>query len=144
MLVTVLIGLAVALVAAWLAFAVLILVARPKGTPLRVMVGLVPDTLRLVRRLAADPSVPRGVRLRLGIALAYNLQPFNLIPDFVPVIGFADNVVVIMWALRSAIRAAGTECVLEHWPGSVDELELLFRVARLGPLPETPAESRGA
>lgn len=139
MVVDIALGFAVALAVAWIVFAAVILVARPPGTPLRVLVGLVPDTLRLLRGLARDPAVPRGVRWRLGVALAYNVQPFNVIPDFVPVIGFADNVVVIMWALRAAIRVAGPGAVLSHWPGSTAELALLFRVARLGPPPSGPA-----
>jgi uncharacterized membrane protein YkvA (DUF1232 family) len=99
-----------------------------------------PNVLRLLRGLYRDPEVPRGVRVRVWIAIAYNIQPLNLIPDFVPVIGFADNVVVTVWALRSAVRKAGADAVSRHWPGTADQFALLVRVARLGPLRGDPSE----
>ena len=79
--------------------------------------------------------MPFGVRWRIALALLYNAQPFNLIPDFIPVIGFADNVVVTTWALRGAVRRAGPDSVARHWRGSRTELELLYRVGRLGAPP---------
>jgi hypothetical protein len=66
-----------------------------RGTPdhgsLREALRLLPDLIRLLRRLAGDPSVPRGVRLRLALLLAYLLIPIDLIPDFIPVLGYADD-----------------------------------------------------
>ena len=73
---------------------------------------------------------------RLRIAIIHNLQPINLIPDFIPVIGFADNAIVLIWALRSAIRVAGTDAVARHWPGSPEGLGVVYRAARL-PSPPT-------
>jgi uncharacterized membrane protein YkvA (DUF1232 family) len=96
---------------------------------------MLPDIVRLLRRLAADPTTARGVRWRLVVAIIYNVQPINLIPDFIPVIGLVDNMVVICWALRSAIRSAGSAAVERHWPGTPEELALLYRVARLAPEP---------
>jgi uncharacterized membrane protein YkvA (DUF1232 family) len=106
---------------------------RPQGMTAREVTRLVPDTLRLVRSLARDPDMPRSVRRRLLIAVAYNAQPINLIPDFIPVIGFADNVAVMAWALRSAIRASGPDAVASHWQGSDETLALLHRVLRTAP-----------
>jgi uncharacterized membrane protein YkvA (DUF1232 family) len=65
------------------------------------------------------------------IAVAYNAQPINLIPDFVPVIGLLDNVLVVGWALRSTIRGAGRESIDRHWNGSPDGLATLYRLIRL-------------
>jgi uncharacterized membrane protein YkvA (DUF1232 family) len=85
----------------------------------------------------SDPEIPRSVRTRIWIAIAYNIQPINLIPDFIPVIGFADNIVVTAWALRSAVRKAGTDVVARHWPGTEEQFALLLQVARLAPPGET-------
>ena len=99
---------------------------------------LLPDVIRLLRRLAADRSVPRGVRIRLGLLLGYLLMPIDLVPDFLPVIGYADDAVVVAIALRSVVRAAGTEAIAAHWPGTDTGLAVLHRLAGL-PAPETRA-----
>ena len=71
------------------------------------------------------------MRRRLRIALIYNLQPINLIPDAIPVIGLADNVAVLAWALRGAVRIAGPDAVARHWKGSPESLAALYRALRL-------------
>jgi uncharacterized membrane protein YkvA (DUF1232 family) len=112
---------------------VLIVVFGPRDQSAASVARFFPNLLRLLRRLYRDPQVPRSVRRRLWIAIAYNVQPVvNVIPDFVPVLGFADNLVVTAWALRSAVRKAGPAAVVHHWSGTADQLVLLFRVARLG------------
>ena len=93
---------------------------------------LVPDTARLLRRLAADDSLPRGVRWRLLLVAGYLAMPIDLIPDFIPLIGHADDVVVAAWVLRSVIRRAGPAAIERHWPGTPEGLATLRRMARLG------------
>ena len=97
---------------------------------------LLPDVIRLLRRLAADRSVPRGVRIRLGLLLGYLLMPIDLVPDFLPVIGYADDAIIVAIGLRSVVRAAGTEVIAAHWPGTDTGLTVLHRLAGL-PAPET-------
>jgi uncharacterized membrane protein YkvA (DUF1232 family) len=89
----------------WLLLLALLWRARPDELTARGARRLLPDVLRLVRRLAADRSLPRAVRVRLWLLLAYLLSPIDLVPDFVPVLGYADDVVVVAWALRSVMRA---------------------------------------
>lgn len=132
MLTDVVVGIASALVASWLVLTAVLLVLRPRGASIRNLAQFVPEVARLMRGLYRDPDVPRSVRWRLWVAVAYNVQPFNLIPDFVPVIGFADNAVVIIWALRSAVRKAGSQAIVRHWQGTPEQLGLLFRLAHLG------------
>ncbi len=137
MLVRLLVGLAISVLAAWLLLAVLLLLARPSNHSARSVAGFFPNVIRLLRDLHSDQEVPRSVRTRLWIAVLYNIQPFTLIPDFIPVIGLADNLVVTAWALRSAVHKAGGQAVARHWRGTPDQLDLLFCVARLGPPPPT-------
>lgn len=92
---------------------------------------LLPDTLRLLGRLAGDKALPRGVRVRLWLLLAYLAMPFDLIPDFIPVIGYADDAIIVCWVLRSVVRRAGAEAVRRQWPGTEDGLAVLWRVAGL-------------
>jgi len=132
-------GLIVVLAVAWLLFAVVVAVGLAafglKGTSARQLVRLLPDTLRLLRHLARSGHLPRAARWRLYLALAYNAQPINLIPDFIPVLGLVDNAVIILWALRSAVRLTEPETVVRCWQGTPEALELLFRLARLDPPP---------
>lgn len=139
MLLTIFIGFASALVAAWLVLTAVLILVCPKGLSARDATVFVPNVLRLLRALYRDPEVPRPVRIRIWIAIAYNIQPINLIPDIIPVVGFADNVVVTAWALRSAVRRAGMDAVAHHWPGTADQFALLVRVTHLG---SPPGESR--
>src|SRR5262249_56191744 len=103
MIVRMLVGLACALVVSWLLLALIAVVVRPRGGSGRVLIAMLPDVIRLLRRLAADPATAGGVRWRLLVAVVYNVQPINLIPDFIPVIGFVDNLLVIPWALPTPI-----------------------------------------
>ena len=125
------IGSLITLALLWCVFAAVVLIRRPSRESLRDVFVFFPDVLRLVWALARDPTVPRGARWRLAIAFVYCAQPINLIPDFIPVIGFADNIVVVAWALRSTIRLAGHDTVSEHWNGTDAQLSRLYRVTRL-------------
>ena len=129
----VLVGLAVGLVIAWAVLVVALLALRPPGQSLRDLARIVPQTLRLVAALYRDPTLPRSVRWRLRVALIYNVQPINLIPDFIPVIGFADNAIVLIWALRSTVRVAGTDAVEGHWTGTPEGLGVIYRAMRIQP-----------
>jgi uncharacterized membrane protein YkvA (DUF1232 family) len=119
----------------WLVLVVALYVAgRRAGSPvqLREALRLLPDVLRLVRRLAADPSLPRGLRWRLGLLLAYLAMPIDLVPDVIPVAGYADDVLLVAWVLRSVVRTAGPEALERHWPGTPQGLDVVRRLAGVG------------
>ena len=105
-----------------------LLLARPKGNLLAETLRLLPDLLRLLRRLAGDPEVPRTVRVRLWLLLGYLAIPLDLVPDFVPVLGYADDAIVVALVLRSAVRRAGPSVIHRHWPGTDDGLAALARL----------------
>ena len=119
------------LVAAWALLVAVLWRARPDEVRLRETLRLLPDVLRLVGRLARDRSLPRGVRVRLWLLVAYLAMPFDLVPDVVPVIGYADDAVLVLWALRSVARAAGADALDRHWPGTPDGLQALRRLVGL-------------
>ncbi|HKS98143.1 MAG TPA: DUF1232 domain-containing protein [Rugosimonospora sp.] len=121
-------GLFAALVLSWLALVVALLLVRPSGPLLAEAVRILPDVLRLLRRLAADRALPRGVRVRLGLVLVYLALPIDLIPDFIPVLGYADDAIIVTVVLRSVVRRAGIPTVRAHWPGSDDGFTALCRL----------------
>ena len=119
------------LVLLWLLLVAALWATRPDELRLRELLRLLPDVLRLVRRLAADRTLPRGVRVRLWLLLGYLALPVDLVPDVVPVLGYADDAIVVALVLRSVVRRAGPDAVARHWPGTPDGLAALRRVARL-------------
>ncbi len=117
-----------ALVLLWLMLLLVLWRAAPNETGLREALRLLPDVLRLIRRLAGDRSLPRGVRVRLLLLLAYLALPLDLVPDFIPVLGYADDVIVVLLVLRSVVRAAGPGALQRHWPGTPDGLAAVRRL----------------
>jgi uncharacterized membrane protein YkvA (DUF1232 family) len=106
---------------------------QPDRARLRDALRLVPDVVRLLRRLVADRTVPRGVRVALVLLLAYLLSPIDLVPDFIPVLGYADDAIIVAMVLRFATRRAGADALDRHWPGTPEGLRALRALAGLGP-----------
>jgi len=63
------------------------------------------------------------------LLLAYLVLPIDLIPDFIPVIGYADDAIIVALALRSVARRAGLEVLEDHWPGTPAGLGAVLRAA---------------
>jgi uncharacterized membrane protein YkvA (DUF1232 family) len=127
----ILLGLAAGVLVMWAALVVALWLARPSELTLREVLRLLPDVLRLLKRLVADPTLPRGIRVRLWLLLVYLALPVDLVPDFIPVIGYADDAVIVVLALRSVARAAGTDGLRRHWPGSEEGFAALLRITGL-------------
>jgi uncharacterized membrane protein YkvA (DUF1232 family) len=130
-LITIVVGIIVTFVVLWLVLLVGLAWLRPEGSTLRDAARIVPDTARLVHRLARDHSLGRGVRIRLFLLLAYVALPIDLVPDIIPVLGYADDAIVIGVVLRGVMRRVGLEVVRRHWPGSPEGLMVLARLCRL-------------
>lgn len=129
--VTIVIVAVAGLVVLWLVLLMCLAILRPEGSTLRDSARIVPDAIRLVSRLSRDRRLGRAVRLRLFLLLGYLAIPIDLVPDFVPVIGYADDAIVIGLVLRSVIRRAGVDLVRQHWPGTEAGLTTLARLCRI-------------
>lgn len=131
--------LAVVVAGLLLAWAVaLLLIWRSRALAPREALRLLPDLIRLVRRLAADPTLPRGVRIRLWLLLAYLVSPLDLVPDAIPLLGHADDVVLVAWVLRSVVRTAGADALARHWPGEPAGLAVVSRLSGLPAVDPAP------
>jgi uncharacterized membrane protein YkvA (DUF1232 family) len=107
-------------------WALLVVLARrlPPGL-LRDLAGIVPDCVTTVRRLRRDPRVPRRAKVAVALAGLWLLSPIDLVPEFLPVIGPLDDVVVVALALRYAARQVPREVLAAAWPGEPRLLERL-------------------
>jgi uncharacterized membrane protein YkvA (DUF1232 family) len=123
--VTVALGAALALYAVF----VLSLVVLGRRSEAAVVARLIPDCVRLFRRLLADRRVSRRRRLVLVCLVAYLLMPIDLVPDFIPVAGQLDDAIVVALALRVVLRGAGPELLAEHWPGPDATRDVIARLA---------------
>ncbi|GAA5012803.1 YkvA family protein [Actinopolymorpha pittospori] len=125
-----LLGIGIGLLVVWLALIVALLVAgrRYERPGLREMLRLLPDLLRLLKRLTADSTLPRGVRVWLVLLFGYLAIPIDLIPDFIPVIGYADDAIIVALALRMVARRAGPDALRRHWPGTPTGLDAVLRI----------------
>jgi uncharacterized membrane protein YkvA (DUF1232 family) len=122
---------AVALVSLWL-------YARknPGTVSLGNVLRLLPDLLRFLGRLVSDRELPLSPRLALLFLLAYLASPIDLVPDFIPVIGYADDVLVVALVLRLVVRTSGRKSLERNWAGSGAGMLLVEKLAGLAP--ETP------
>ncbi|TLM72210.1 DUF1232 domain-containing protein [Pseudarthrobacter sp. NamB4] len=118
-----------------LAYAVLLVLLwvyarrHPEAVTMKDALRLLPDLLRLIRGLAADRTVDVAIRVRLVLLLAYLLLPIDLVPDFIPVIGYADDAVIVALVLRSVLKRAGPGALARHWHGSPAGLDVILRAA---------------
>ena len=112
------------LLASW---CLLVLLARRLSPGLlRDLAGFLPACITLVRRLRGDPRVPRRAKLAVAVAGLWVLSPIDLVPEFLPVIGPLDDVLVVALALRYAARQVPREVLDEAWPGDGRLLERLI------------------
>jgi uncharacterized membrane protein YkvA (DUF1232 family) len=128
-------------------WALLVFLARrlPPGL-LRDLARFVPDCVTTVRRLRRDPRVPRRAKIVVALAGLWLLSPIDLLPEFLPVIGPLDDVVVVALALRYAARRVPRQVLLEAWPGEPRLLERLLGTpgpAKHPPEAETASDERG-
>lgn len=121
----------VAVVGVWAALLLLFWLLRPKGVAVRELIGLIPDVLRLLRSLIGDRSAALDVRLVLIGLVAWIASPIDLIPEFIPVLGPLDDVVVAVVAMRYVRRRVGVDDLRRRWSGTPDGFALLLRV--IGP-----------
>lgn len=118
-------GIGLGLLAVWAALVALLWVLHPRDVRLWELVRIVPDMARLVRRLLADRTVPLGARVALVGLLIWLLNPIDLIPEFVPILGPLDDVIVAVLVLRYVRRKVGLDELRGRWPGTPEGFVLL-------------------
>ena len=98
---------------------------------MKQLLRALPDLARMIARLVVDPRLPRSAKLALLAAAVYLVSPVDLIPDFVPVVGYLDDALVAAVVLDGVLNYVDRGLILKYWPGSADSLDKLARAARL-------------
>ncbi|HZP27671.1 MAG TPA: DUF1232 domain-containing protein [Acidimicrobiia bacterium] len=124
---------ALAIGAAVYIVAVAALFVAGRRTAAREVALLLPNLLWLFKGVAADPRVPRRSKALLLVGAAWVASPIDLVPEFVPVLGPLDDVVVAALILRHIVRRAGADVVAEHWRGDPATLSRLLRLTASSP-----------
>jgi uncharacterized membrane protein YkvA (DUF1232 family) len=119
---------AAVLVASYLVL-VLALLGSGRRSQARALAGFVPDCAVLFTRLARDRELPRSQRVLIVLLAAYLASPIDLVPDFVPGLGYLDDALLVALSLRWILRTSGREPIERHWPGPQSSLQLVLRVA---------------
>lgn len=90
-----------------------------------------PEIARMIGRLAADPVLPPPAKLALAAAVLYLASPVDLVPDFIPVIGYLDDLLVAAIVVDGVLTYVDRALVLKYWPASPESLDRIARAARL-------------
>jgi len=106
---------------------VLAFAAAGRRTDARALAGFIPDCAVLFGRLLRDPRVPRRSKVLVAALIPYLALPFDLIPDFIPVVGQLDDAILVAFVLRRVVRRTDPELLRELWPGPDSSLQTLLR-----------------
>ena len=121
------------LLASW-ALLVVLAARLPPGL-MKEVARFLPACVTMIRRLRKDSRVPTSAKVAVLVALVWVISPIDLIPEFIPVIGPLDDVVVVVLALRYAARRVPRAVLLEAWPGDPGLLLRLLGRATAQPAP---------
>ena len=108
---------------------VLAFVVAGRRTDARALAGFVPDCVIFFSRLLRDPRVPRRSKILVAALIPYLALPFDLIPDFIPVAGQADDAILVALVLRVLVNRTETVVLRELWPGPDRSLAVVLRLA---------------
>jgi uncharacterized membrane protein YkvA (DUF1232 family) len=90
---------------------------------------LVPRLARMVASLVADSAVPGKAKLALLAAAVYLASPVDLLPDFIPFLGYLDDVLLAAVVVDGVLSALGRPLVERYWPGDPASLDKVAAVA---------------
>ena len=98
---------------------------------MKALLRALPDIARTVTRLAADPLLPRAAKVALAAAVLYLVSPVDLVPDFIPVLGYLDDLLLAALLVDGVLNYVDRGLVLKYWPGTAESLDRVARAARV-------------
>ena len=98
---------------------------------MKALLRALPDVVRLIGRLAGDPVLPRPVKIAIAAAAVYLASPIDLLPDFIPLVGYLDDALLAALVLDGILSFVDRRVILRYWPGTAASLEGIARGARI-------------
>jgi uncharacterized membrane protein YkvA (DUF1232 family) len=98
---------------------------------MKELLKALPNLARLLARVVGDPLLPRAAKIALAAAMVYLASPIDLIPDFVPLVGYLDDLLIGALVIDGVLNWVDRGLILKYWPGTADSLERVARVARM-------------
>jgi len=113
----------------WAVLVVALAVSGRQGTA-REVAAFLPNLVLLFRGLATDPRVPRRAKVALVVGGVYLAMPIDLVPDFIPIAGQADDAIIAAAVLRFVLATTERSVLYEHWRGDPRTLDRVLAIAR--------------
>ncbi|MDD4223867.1 MAG: DUF1232 domain-containing protein [Candidatus Cloacimonetes bacterium] len=88
-----------------------------------------PDFFVLLTRVVLDKRVPTKRKLMLGGVIAYVMLPLDIIPDFIPILGSVDDLVLVVMGLNMLLNETDPKVLEDNWSGDGDVLELMQKIS---------------
>ena len=95
------------------------------------LIRALPALAGMIARLAKDPTLPRAAKLALVAAAVYLASPIDLVPDFIPFVGYLDDLLLAAIILDGILSYVDRGLILRYWPGNTQTLDRLARTARM-------------
>jgi len=96
-----------------------------EGSERQSPLSLLPRLARLLWRLARDRRVPWTVKAVLIALAAYLACPIDLIPDWIPALGYLDDIIIVGLVVSYVLRKVPLDLVREHWGEDLETLQSL-------------------
>ena len=98
---------------------------------MKQLLRALPNLVRLIAKLVTDPTLPRAAKIALAAAMVYLASPLDLVPDFIPFLGYLDDLMLAAVLVDGLLNYVDRALVLKYWPGTADSLERIARAARM-------------
>ena len=98
---------------------------------MKQLLRALPNLVRLIAKLVTDPTLPRAAKIALAAAMVYLASPLDLVPDFIPFLGYLDDLMLAAVLIDGLLNYVDRALVLKYWPGTADSLERIARAARM-------------
>lgn len=90
-----------------------------------------PDFFILLTRMFMDKRIPANKKVFLGSIIGYLILPIDIIPDFIPVLGYVDDLVLVVLALDQILNETDERILIENWSGKSNVIDLIRSLTKI-------------